>query len=250
MRRLAAALAVLALTFGSAKAAEESRPAKQHWSFDGLFGTFDRAALQRGFQVYKEVCSACHPMTYLAYRNLAEIGFDEENIRAIAASVEVQDGPNDLGEMFTRPGRPSDSFAKPYANDKAARAVNNGALPPDLSKIVSARPGGPDYLFAILTGYGEPPAEVKLLEGMNYNAVFPGHQIAMPPPLNEGSVTFQDGTPATVAEEARDVTTFLTWASEPILEQRKQLGWKVMLYLLILTGMLYATKRKVWADIH
>ncbi len=251
MRRLAALLALALIALApSAEAAEEGKAAHQSWSFEGLFGTFDRAAAQRGFQVYKEVCSACHPATYLSYRNLAEIGFDEENIVAIAASVEVQDGPNDQGEMFTRPGRPSDHFAKPYLNDKAARAANNGALPPDLSTIVRARPGGPDYVFGVLTGYGEPPADMKMMEGMNYNAMFPGHQIAMPPPLNESSVTYQDGTPASVAQEARDVTTFLTWASEPILETRKQIGWKVMLYLIVMTGMLYATKRKVWASVH
>ena len=253
MRRLAAslALALLALApFAQPADAQETKIAKQHWSFDGLFGTFDRAAAQRGFQVYKEVCSACHAMTYLSYRHLAEIGFDEENIRAIAASVEVQDGPNDQGEMFTRPGRPSDRFAKPYANDKAARAVNNGALPPDLSMIVRAREGGPDYVFAVLTGYGNPPADMKLMEGMNYNAAFPGHQIAMPPPLSDGVVTYTDGTKGTLDNYARDVSAYLMWAAEPKLEERHRTGVRVLLFLAVFAAIMYLAKRTVWAPLH
>ena len=160
------------------------------------------------------------------------------------------DGPNDAGEMFERPGRPSDRFAHPFPNEKAARASNNGAFPVDLSMVTKARPGGPDYVYGLLTGYGTPPAEMKLLEGMDYNVSFPGGQIAMPPPLNADGVPYQDGAKATVEQQAKDVVTFLTWASEPTLEARKVMGIKVLLFLIVFTGILYAAKRKVWAAIH
>jgi ubiquinol-cytochrome c reductase cytochrome c1 subunit len=250
MRRLISA-AVLFLALGStAEAAEETRAPAQHWSFSGVFGTFDRAALQRGFQVYKEVCAACHAVNMLSYRDLAKIGYQDDDVKAIAAQAKVIDGPNDAGEMFERAGRPSDKFVRPFANENAARASNNGAAPPDLSMIAKARVGGPNYLYGILTGYTQAPADAKLMEGMHYNLYFPGHQIAMAPPLNVDGVTYQDNTKATVEQMARDVTTFLTWASEPTLETRKQTGIKVILFLLVLTGLLYAAKRKVWAAVH
>ncbi len=253
MRRLAvAALAFSALVLLPlmARAADEPPLPRQAWSFDGVFGTYDRASLQRGFQVYKEVCSACHPVKYLHFRDLSEIGYNTDEVKAIAASYQVADGPNDEGQMFQRPGRPSDSIPGPFPNDQAARAANNGALPPDQSLIVNAREGGTDYVYAILTGYKEAPADFKLLAGMNYNEFFPGHQIAMPPPLSDNAVTFADGTPATVPQMAHDVATFLTWASEPNLEVRHRTGFKVFLFLIVGVGVFYAAKRKIWSAIH
>lgn len=250
MRRLISAAALLLLLGHAAEAAEGAKPPSQHWSFSGVFGTFDRASLQRGFQVYKEVCAACHAVYMLSYRDLKGIGYAEDDIKAIAAQAKVMDGPNDAGEMFERAGRPSDKFARPFANEKAARASNNGAYPVDLSMVTKARVGGPDYVYAVLTGYVPAPAGVTLGEGMHYNAYFPGHQIAMPAPINVDGVTYQDGTKASVEQQAKDVTTFLAWASEPTLEARKQMGIKVLLFLIVMTGILYAAKRKVWASVH
>jgi ubiquinol-cytochrome c reductase cytochrome c1 subunit len=247
-----AALALgVALAAGAARAAEDApKPPKQHWSFAGMFGTFDRAALQRGYQVYKEVCAACHSMRLLSYRNLAALGFNEDEVKAIAAGFEVTDGPDDKGEMFKRPGRPSDRFVSPFPNEEAARAANNGAYPPDLTLMTKARDHGADYVHALLTGYENPPAGVTVMTGMNYNKYFPGHQIAMAPPLAENAVAFADGTKATVPQMAHDVATFMTWAAEPELEVRKRMGIKVILFLIVLSGLLYAVKRKVWKGIH
>lgn len=253
MRRFAlSALAALAfgLTATTPNAAEGPALPKEHWPFAGVFGTFDRGALNRGFQVHKEVCSACHSLSLIYYRHLAGIGLTAEEIRAIAAEKEVTDGPNDEGDMFKRPGRPSDRYVAPFANENASRSANNGAYPPDLSLMIKARKGGPDYLYAILTGYKDAPADVRIMDGMHYNEFFPGHQIAMPMPLSEGGVTFADGTAATVGAMARDVTTFLAWTAEPEMEQRKQLGVKVVLFLIVFSGLTYAVKRKVWADLH
>ncbi len=251
MRRLVPALVAVAL-FGalSAAKAEDITLPEGHWSFQGVFGTFDRAAARRGFQVYKEVCSACHSMNLLHYRNLEAIGFTEDEAKAIAASFQVPGDPDDNGEIQDRPAKLSDAFKAPFPNPQAARAANNGALPPDLSVIVKARKGGADYIHAILTGYGEPPADVKLQEGMNYNKYFPGHQIAMPQPLSDNSVTYADGTPATLDQEARDLATFLAWAAEPELEERHFMGIKTILFLIVFSAMLYALKRKVWAEVH
>jgi len=246
-----ALIAALVLVGGSARAQEEApRPPHQVWSFEGVFGTYDRAALQRGFQVYKEVCAACHAVKHLAFRDLAEIGYSEDQVKGIAAQVQVTDGPNDSGEMFQRPGRPSDPIPGPFANDQAARAANNGALPPDLSLITKAREGGADYVDAIMTGFKDAPAAMKMNPNMNYNEYFTGHQIAMPPPLSPDQVKFADGTPATVPQMAHDVVTFLSWAAEPTLEQRHRIGFKVILFLIIATGVFYAAKRKVWSRIH
>ncbi|MBR0681600.1 cytochrome c1 [Roseomonas eburnea] len=220
------------------------------FSFDGVFGTYDRASAQRGFQVYKEVCAACHAMRLISYRNLRELGLTEQQVAAIASQVQIQDGPNDEGQMFERPGRPSDRFRSPFPNDAAARAANNNSLPPDLSVITKARAGGAAYIYALMTGYSEPPAGVTVAEGMNYNQYFPGHQIAMAPPLNPDQVQFADGTPATVENMARDVATFLQWAAEPELEQRRGMGVKIILFLTVLAGLAYAVKRKIWADAH
>ena len=247
----AAALVVAASAFeASAQIAEAPEPIAVSWPHDGVFGTFDRAAAQRGFQVYREVCSACHGLTYVAFRNLAELGFSEEQVRALAAEYTVEDGPDDTGEMFERPAVPADPIPPPYPNEQAARAANGGALPPDLSLITKARAGGADYVYSLLVGYEEPPADAAGPEGTYYNAYFAGHWIAMPPPLQEGLVQYADGTEATVPQMAADVTTFLTWAGEPTLEQRKQTGLKAMLFLIVFTGLCYATMRKVWAYAH
>ncbi len=246
------ALTALLLAPAPVLAADETPPLpRQEWSFDGVFGTYDLAAAQRGFQVYKEICSACHPVKHLYFRDLAAIGYSADEVKAIAATYQVTDGPNDQGQMYQRPGRPSDPIPGPFPNDQAARAANNGALPPDQSLIVKARHGGPDYVYGILTGYKEePPPGFKMLEGMNYNEYFPGHQIAMPPPLSDNAVTFADGTPATVPQMAHDVVTFLTWAAEPNLDDRHRTGFKVILFLVVAAAVFYAAKRKIWAPIH
>ena len=206
--------------------------------------------MQRGFQVYKEVCAACHAMKQIRYRNLEGIGLSAAEIAAIAKEYEVTDGPNDEGEMFQRPARASDRFKSPFANELAARAANGGAYPLDLSLIAKNRAGGENYIYALLIGYRDnPPPGVTLGDGMYYNDWFGGHQIAMAPPLSADRVTYADGTPATLEQHARDVSTFLAWAASPHLEARNSLGVKVMLFLFILTGLLYATKRKIWRNI-
>jgi len=241
--------AVSIMVSGAANAFETQKPAAQDWSWQGAFGSFDPAALQRGLQVYLEVCAVCHSLNFVAYRNLTDLGYNEEQVKAFAADYEVEDGPDEDGEMFLRPARPADRFAAPFPNDQAARASNNGALPPDLSLIVEARQGGTDYLYALLTGYGEPPEEFELLEGMTFNTYFPSQQIAMPEPLFEDGVEYADGTQASVEQMASDVSAFLTWTAEPYLEERKSLGLKVLIFLLVFTAMLIAVKRKVWADV-
>jgi ubiquinol-cytochrome c reductase cytochrome c1 subunit len=248
---IAAAVSIAVIGMSGAYAAVGPQPSSQNWSFSGIFGTYDRGGLQRGFQVYEEVCAACHSLRLVAYRNLTEIGFTIDQVKKIAASKEVTDGPNDEGDMFERPGRPSDRFVKPFPNSNAARFANNGAFPPDLSLITKARKNGANYLHALLIGYKEEaPAGVKLSDGMSYNLYFPGNQIAMPSPLFADGVEYADKTKATVDQMARDVTTFLAWAAEPEMEERKRLGIKVVLFLLLMTGLLYAVKRKVWADLH
>ena len=251
---LAAALALFGGIAGTAHAQEEAaRPPHQEWSFNGVFGTYDRAALQRGFQVYQQVCSTCHAVKHLYFRDLAEIGYSEDAVKGIAAQVQVTDGPNDSGEMYQRPGRPSDPIPGPFPNDQAARAANNGALPPDLSLITKAREGGEDYIYALLTGFKDAPAGFKMNPNMTYNEYFAGHQIAMPPPLIPGQVKYADNPPtkeATVPEMAHDVVSFLAWAAEPTLEERHRTGFKVILFLIVATGLLYAAKRKIWSRIH
>ena len=254
--RLRAALVAggLLLAGGDAPAlaaGEALHPPDTKFSFDGLFGSFDRASAQRGFQVYKEVCSSCHSMHLLAYRNLRQLGLSEAEVAGIAATVQVMDGPNDEGQMVERPGRASDRFRSPFPNEQAARAANNGAYPPDLSVITKAREGGADYIHALLVGYGDPPAGMQIADGMHYNKYFAGHQIAMPQPISsDGQVEYHDGTRATVDQMVTDVTQFLTWAAEPELEERKAMGVKIILFLTILGGLAYAVKRKVWADVH
>jgi ubiquinol-cytochrome c reductase cytochrome c1 subunit len=252
MRRivLGACAAVLGLGLGSAHASEGKALPDCSWSFEGLFGTFDRAALQRGLQIHREVCAGCHGLRLVAFRNLADLGYGEDEIKAIAAEYIVIDGPDEEGEMFEREARASDRFPSPFANVQAAAAANNGAVPPDLSVITKARVGGPTYIRALLDGYHEAPADFVLLEGLSYNVYFPGNQIAMAAPLDVDAVEYHDGTKATVDQMAADVATFLMWAAEPALEERKQTGIKVILFLIVLTALLYAIKRKVWADVH
>jgi ubiquinol-cytochrome c reductase cytochrome c1 subunit len=253
MRRhvLAAATAATLAWPAMASAAEAVATPEIEWSFQGVFGTFERGQLQRGFQVYREVCHSCHGLKFIAFRNLQALGFNADQIAAIAGEFEVQDGPNDQGDMFMRPAKAADHVPPPFANDQAARVANNGALPPDLSLIVKARAGGPEYIYGVLTGYREtPPEGFQMQEGMYYNESFPGHQIAMPPPLSDDRVTYADGTQATLSQEAKDVVAFLTWAAEPKMEDRKRLGVSTLLFLIVLTGMLYALKRHYWSDVH
>jgi ubiquinol-cytochrome c reductase cytochrome c1 subunit len=251
LARAAMAGALLAGAASLPAAAQEApHPPAQHWSFNGVFGTFDLAAAQRGFQVYSEVCSNCHSMHYMHYRDLTGIGLNAEQIKAISAAVEVPAGLDDQGNPKTGPGTPASAFKAPFPNDVAARAAMNGALPPDLSLIVNAREGGPDYVYGVLTGYEDPPAGFQMQAGMNYNQMFPGHQIAMPKPLSDDQVTYADGTKATVEQMAHDVVTFLMFTANPEMVERKQIGVRVILFLVLMTGLTYAVKRKVWSDVH
>lgn len=251
MRVAAIALAAL-IGLAGAACADEADIAlpPQHFSFDGPFGTFDRAAAQRGFQVYKEVCSACHSMKNAYYRNLTGIGLSADEVKAIASTITVGGGTDDSGNPVERPALPADHFRSPFANDKAARAANNGALPPDQTVIEKAREGGATYLVDLLMGYRDAPAEMKMQDGLYYNLYFTGHQIAMPQPLHDGQVTYADGTPASVEQMARDVATFLTYMSNPEMEQRKRMGVRIVLFLAGMTVVTYAVKRKIWANLH
>jgi len=236
----------------SIQAAEKVEYLKTDWSFKGLFGKFDRAALQRGYQVYTEVCSSCHSMKYLSYRNLAEKGgpeFSEAEAKVIAASFEVKDGPNADGEMFTRPGKLSDKFVMPYDNVQAAQAANGGAYPPDMSVLVKARGGGVDYIYSLLQGYEDPPTGVTLDDGVYYNKYMYGNKIKMANQLSDGLVEYSDGTRATVEQMSKDVTTFLMWSAEPHLESRHQMGFKAILYLIILTILVYFSMKKIWSRV-
>lgn len=242
-----AVLAVYAVLASPASATEAIHVEKQDWSFKGATGTYDRAELQRGLQVYRQVCSACHSMNLVAYRNLEDLGYSPEQVKSLAAQDTIQDGPNDEGEMFDRPARAADRFKAPYANEQAARYANAGALPPDLSLIVKARHGGADYVHGVLTGYGEPPAGFAMNPGMHYNKGFNGHQIAMPAPLSDGMIAYGDNAPQTVEQYAHDVSAFLAWASDPHMEERKRTGIKVLIVLAALSGCMYFVKKRIWA---
>ena len=225
---------------------------KTDWSFKGLFGKFDRGSLQRGYQVYNEVCASCHSLKYVSYRNLAEKGgpeFSIEQAKAIAGNFEVTDGPNDDGDMFERPAKLSDKFVMPYENDKAAQAANGGAYPPDMSVLVKARSGGVDYIYSVLLGYEDPPSDIILDDGVYYNRYMYGNKIKMPKPLEEGAVEYNDGTTATEEQMAKDVTAFLMWTAEPALEARHKMGFKAIIYLLILTILVYLSMKKIWSRI-
>lgn len=225
-------------------------PKQEHWAFDGAFGKFDKASVQRGLQVYKEVCSSCHSLKRVAFRDLTKIGFSEAEAKSFAASYTVHDGPNDNGEMFDRPGRLSDHFPGPYANDKAARAANGGAYPPDQSLLIKAREDGANYIYSVLTGYGAtPPADHVVPTGAYYNPYFPGGNIKMPQPLHPDQVTYQDGTKATIEQQARDVVNFMQWAAEPEMQERKHMGVHVMLFLAIMTCFFYITKKRIWSNL-
>ena len=275
-----AALGFMLAAAGVASAAEEAghtaaepthfpihKPAQMDWSFAGPFGTYDKAQLQRGLKIYKEVCSACHSMNLVSFRTLEGLGYSEAQVKAFAAEYTVQDGPNADGEMFERPGIPTDYFPSPFPNTIAAAAANNGAAPPDFSLIAKARgvergfptfifdiftgyaENGPDYIHALLTGYDEqPPAGMEVAEGTHYNPFFiAGKSLAMAKPLSDGQVTYEDGSPETVEQYSRDVSAFLMWAAEPHLVDRKQTGFRVLIFLILFGGLVYLTKRKVWA---
>ncbi len=247
---LAAGLVVAANSADASESAFEPYPSLD-WSFNGIFGTYDRASLQRGFQVFNEVCSACHGLRLLSYRNLEGIGFSPEEVKAIAAQHEVEDGPDDNGDMFTRPAIPSDRFRSPFPNIQAARAANGGAAPPDLSLVAKRTEHRANYPYGMVTGYeDEPPhgSDVVLLPGQYYNK-YRG-AISMAPPLSDGVIEYTDGTEATVDQMAYDVSNFLMWAAEPHMEDRKETGIKAILFLLVFTIILYAVKRKVWAKLH
>lgn len=250
---------------------------RQSWTFGGMRGYFDNAQLQRGYLVYKEVCSSCHAAKQLSFRNLAEPGgpeFPEASVKSLAASFQIVDGPNDQGKMFKRPGRPSDRIPSPFSNEQEARSANNGALPPDFSVLAKARSvevdrsfwavpgamvrdifsgyqeGGADYIYALLTGYAKPPEGFKVADGMHYNEIFAGHQIAMAPPLSDGLVKYTDGSPATVSQYAQDVVAFMAWSADPKLEERKRMGLIAMIYLLITAILLFFAKKRVWSNAH
>ena len=272
LKTLAIAAASLVLSLGAVHAETQKTAKDVSFSFEWPFGHFDREQLQRGYKVYKEVCSNCHSMQYMSFRNLSQKGgpeFSDEQVKALAATFTVKDGPDGQGEMFDRPGLPSDHFPSPFPNEQASRAANNGAYPPDLSLITKFRPGwygtinqlingigGPQYVYSVLTGF-VPDEQLtdeqkkEQPEGKYFNPYFAnGHWIGMPPPLSEGAVTFDDGTPATVDQMARDVSAFLAWTAEPKMEERKRTGFMVMIFLGILALLLYLVKKKVWADVH
>lgn len=247
---IAAGVVAIGLTAG-ASAQEHATPEllERDWHFQGVFGTFDRAAAQRGLQVYREVCSTCHALDYVSFRTLEDLGFTEDEVSAIAAEYTVMDGPNDSGEMFERPGRASDYFPPPFPNEEAARASNGGAYPPNLSLITKARADGPSYVYSLLHGYEDPPEGEPEREGLYYNKYFPGHWIAMAAPLYPDGVSYSDGTPASIDQMAYDLVNFLEWTAEPKLEERKETGVKAILFLVVLTALLYLTKRKVWSAV-
>ena len=245
-------LLILLWAYPTATISEESKVKliETNWSFDGLFGTFDRSSLQRGYQVYQEVCSGCHSVQHLSYRNLHEPGgpeFSKEEAKAIASQFEVIDGPNSEGEMFTRQARLSDKFVKPYPNIEASTSANGGAYPPDMSVLAKARAGGADYIYSLLLGYEEPPQGFELDDGVYYNKYMPGQKIKMSSPLMEGIVEYSDGTEASIEQMSKDITTFLVWSSEPHLEAQHKMGFKTIIYLIILLSLVYLSKKKVWS---
>ncbi len=223
-------------------------PKEMKWPFDGAFGTFDRQAAQRGFQVYKEVCSVCHSLGHVAYRNLKEIGFSDAEVKEIAKAYSVKDF-NNQGEQIERPALPSDKFVSPYPNEAAARDTNNGAYPVDQSLVIKARHDGANYVYSLLTGYTDAPQGFHLMPSLHYNPYFPGRQIAMPPPLTAGQVQYMDGTQATVEQMARDIVIFLQWAAEPEMEHRKSMGLKVLIFLTVFTVLFYIAKKRIWKSL-
>ena len=249
LNRIILTIFIFVFSFSAASEEINTNYIKTDWSFKGIFGTFDRASLQRGYQVYQEVCAGCHSVQHLSYRNLSEEGgpeFSLEEVKAIAAQFEITDGPNEDGEMFIRPGRLSDKFISPFPNVKAA-AANGGAYPPDMSVLAKARKGGADYIYSLLMGYEEAPAGYQLDDGVYYNKYMSGLKIKMAEPISDGAVDYADGTEATKAQIAKDVTTFLVWAADPHLEARHKMGFKVFFYLIVLLTLVYLSKQKVWS---
>ena len=232
----------------SAGSSSEKMPRHQ-WSFNGITGTFDQAAIQRGYKVYREVCEGCHSIKLLYYRDLIDIGFSEAEVKAIASEYTVLDGPNDDGDMFTRAAKLSDKFVGPYQNDKEAMASNGGAYPPDFSVLVKARSGGADYIYSLLLGYEDPPSNVILDDGVYYNKYMYGNMIRMPNPLSDGLIEYNDGTEATEEQMAKDLVTFLAWTAEPHLEARHKIGFKAIIYLLILTILVYFSMKRLWSRV-
>jgi ubiquinol-cytochrome c reductase cytochrome c1 subunit len=286
MKKVLHGLAAISfLLAGSAAFAQEAGPAANHeaepthfpirapreqsWSFAGPFGVYDIGQLQRGLKIYKEVCSACHSMHLVPFRALSDLGYSQAQVKAFAAEYTVQDGPNDDGEMFERPGIPSDFFPSPFPNEQAAAAANGGAAPPDMSLLAKARgvtrgfpqfvidiftqyaEGGPDYIYSLLTGYEEtPPEGMEIAEGTHYNPYFiSGKSLAMAPPLSDGQVTYEDGSPETVDQYSHDISAFLMWAAEPHLVERKRTGFNVMVFLILFGALVYLTKRKIWSNV-
>ena len=243
---------IIIISCNNSVAEEKVSLLKNKWSFEGIFGTFDRASLRRGYQVYNEVCSTCHSINLLSYRNLSEKGgpeFSEVEAKAIASNFEVTDGPNSTGEMYMRPAKLSDKFVMPYANEEEAKSANGGAYPPDMSVLVKARKGGASYIYSILLGYDDPPPDVSLEDGVYYNTYMSGNKIKMSNPLSENLVQYSDGTQATEEQMAKDVSTFLAWAAEPSLEQRHKMGFRAVLYLIIITILVYFSMKKIWSRI-
>ncbi len=251
MKRIILLFSLIIMASGAVIATtNDLKPKNIKWNFEGMLGTFDRSSIQRGFQVYKEVCSACHSLDLIAFRNLTEIGFNEPQAKEIAKGYSITAGPNDIGEMYQRPGILSDYLPSPYPNEQTARASNNGASPPDLSLMIRARENGANYVYSLLTGFNQAvPAGMIVQDNMHYNPYFPGMQIAMAPPLSDGIVTYTDGTKATVDQMARDVVNFLQWTADPKMEKRKEMGLKVLMFLFIFTGLFYIAKKHVWKDV-
>ncbi|MBB4285230.1 cytochrome c1 [Roseospira goensis] len=256
----AAFAAGLALAAPTAQAAGGEHPPlkTQNWTFEGVFGTYDEAQLQRGWEVYTNVCKSCHALDYMYYRNLEQIGYSEDEVKEIAASFETEDGPDEWGEMFMRPAEPLDPIIEPYENDAIAMLANGGVVPPNLSVMTRARDGGADYVYSLLLGYEDSVPEwvleadpnFELAPGKSFNSYFPGYAISMPQQLFEGILEYSDGTPATPQQMAKDVSAFLQWAAEPELEDRKTLGRYVLVFLVVFTALLYAYKREIWKDAH
>ena len=246
---LFSAAALMLVSTSAISAGDAEHPKELEWSFEGVMGKVDKPSAQRGYQVYKEVCSSCHAMKRIPYRALTEIGFSEAEVKALAATFTYTEIGDD-GEPRERPGRPSDYFKSPFANKQAAQAANGGAYPPDLSLMIKARHDGANYVYSLLTGYESAPADFKLQEGLNYNPYFPGRQIAMAAPLSEGQVTFQDGTASTVNQMAIDVVNFMQWAAEPEMEHRKAMGLNVLAFLGFMTVFFFFAYKRVWKNIH
>lgn len=247
---LVVACAVIGSVQVASAAGDAKTPKQMDWSFSGPFGTYDKAALQRGFLVFKSVCASCHSLDLIAFRNLEALGYEEGQIKNIAAEYTVMDGPNDEGDMFERPARPSDYFPSPYANTAASKYANNGAYPPDLSLITKARKDGANYVYSLLTGYKDAPEYVQLMSGQHYNPYMAGGVIAMAAPLSDDQVAYENETPTTADQYAKDVVQFLNWAAEPEMEARKRMGVKVLFFLSIFALVMYGVKRKIWHDVH